>query len=228
MQFQHTTPGEVEIVSTGYEKTRKHFTTLLSKYKLFGNVAEVGVYRGAFSKMMLDAPNWDCNHYYMIDMWTDIPGYVDAHSDTMNMHNQKEHDENYAAAKQSVWTWYHSGKCTLIKSDSVSAGAKFDDEFFDFIYIDAAHTYNNVSADMGAWWPKLRQGGIFAGDDYTINPYENTLAAAPPNEPWGVHAAVQEFAVNHRKNVSLDICGDWYYRRDEKRLVPCRNWYMVK
>lgn len=36
----------------------------------------------------------------------------------------------------------------------------------DFIYIDAGHEYEEVIAEMRAFWPLLRSGGIFVGDDY--------------------------------------------------------------
>jgi hypothetical protein len=35
-----------------------------------------------------------------------------------------------------------------------------------FVYVDAAHDYANVSADLRAWWALLLPGGIMAGDDY--------------------------------------------------------------
>lgn len=36
----------------------------------------------------------------------------------------------------------------------------------DFVYIDAAHDYESVKADIAAWWPKVKPGGILAGHDY--------------------------------------------------------------
>lgn len=49
---------------------------------------------------------------------------------------------------------------------SVRAAALFPDEHFDFIFVDAAHDYDNVTADLRAWWPKLKVGGTAAGHDY--------------------------------------------------------------
>lgn len=36
----------------------------------------------------------------------------------------------------------------------------------DMIYIDAAHEYEEVAADIRNWWKILRPGGIMIGDDY--------------------------------------------------------------
>lgn len=54
-----------------------------------------------------------------------------------------------------------------IKMDSVVAASCFPDGFFDFIFIDADHTYDAVKADILAWSPKLKAGKVLAGDDYT-------------------------------------------------------------
>lgn len=36
----------------------------------------------------------------------------------------------------------------------------------DVIHIDAAHDYASVAADLAAWWPLLKKGGVLIGDDY--------------------------------------------------------------
>lgn len=43
----------------------------------------------------------------------------------------------------------------------------FPDEYFDFVYVDGyAHTGEEGGSTFEHWWPKLKPGGVFAGDDY--------------------------------------------------------------
>jgi len=53
-----------------------------------------------------------------------------------------------------------------IRADTVEAAARFADGSVDFLYIDASHTYRGVMRDLAAWFPKVREGGTIAGDDW--------------------------------------------------------------
>ena len=37
---------------------------------------------------------------------------------------------------------------------------------FDFVFLDAMHTYEDVKADIERWWPRVRSGGVMAFHDY--------------------------------------------------------------
>ena len=66
----------------------------------------------------------------------------------------------------------------VYRQASVQCAARHKDNSLDFVMIDAAHDKENVLADLGAWWPKIKPRGYMAGDDFKFK---------------GVRAAVDEF-----------------------------------
>jgi SAM-dependent methyltransferase len=51
-------------------------------------------------------------------------------------------------------------------SSSVEAAAAVADGSLDLVFLDASHDEAAVRADVAAWLPKLRSGGILAGHDH--------------------------------------------------------------
>ena len=54
----------------------------------------------------------------------------------------------------------------VCRNYSTVCSERFPDAYFDFVYLDARHDYKGVAADIAAYWPKVRPGGVFAGHDY--------------------------------------------------------------
>lgn len=54
----------------------------------------------------------------------------------------------------------------IINEKSEDASARFPNDFFDFVFIDANHNYENVKSDIIHWLPKVKYKGILAGHDY--------------------------------------------------------------
>lgn len=54
----------------------------------------------------------------------------------------------------------------MLLGESTNAARFFDDESVWFVFIDANHSYESVKADIEAWIPKVKRGGVIAGDDY--------------------------------------------------------------
>lgn len=64
----------------------------------------------------------------------------------------------------------------LIPAMTVEA-ARYWSEPIDFLYIDADHSYEGVTADLEAWFPHVKSGGLFLGDDYGNRFYPGVKAA---------------------------------------------------
>lgn len=95
---------------------------------------------------------------------------------------------------------------SLMKIDSVNGASKFQNEFFDVIIIDADHSYEGVKQDIDAWLPKLKPGGIIAGDDYNTG-WSGVIQAV--DEKFG--SKVQLYNTENMNPIFLPL-SLWYVR----------------
>lgn len=141
---------------------------------------EIGVAAGHFSKQIIET--WKtCKEFYCVDLWEKQE--KDYH-DGCNMSNDKQN----ATYQQILKDFAPFPKVKIIKNWSHEAVKHFQDQFFDFIYIDANHSYKASLEDMKMWYPKLKHGGIMAGHDYLDG----------PDESYGVKKAANEFAAANK------------------------------
>ena len=81
------------------------------------------------------------------------------------------------------------GYYTAIRLTSLEAADLYPDASLDFVLIDAAHDYDSVKADIAAWLPKVKPGGVLAGDDYgwwapVANAVNDSLTDIVANGYW--------------------------------------------
>lgn len=81
---------------------------------------------------------------------------------------------------------------------SIDAAKLYADASLDFVFLDAAHDYENIKADIIAWLPKVKPGGWIGGHDYTWNE--------------GIRRACNELLPNHYHDPS--------WSDEENRYVP--------
>jgi len=64
----------------------------------------------------------------------------------------------------------------VMKMKSVEAAKLLAPESVDFVYIDADHSYSAVGADILAWLPKIRRGGIIGGHDWDLKSVRDAVS----------------------------------------------------
>lgn len=145
------------------------------------DAVEIGVHKGAFSSVILQ--DTMIARLWLVDPW-----------ETFRRMNG---DKTYAFCRQALGRF--GGRARFIRRRSLDAAPLFVRDRFDFVYIDADHSREAVAADLRAWWPLCRTGGVFAGHDYCRR-----------QKTYGVIDAVDEFfcAMDRTVSVTTDD-GHW-------------------
>lgn len=84
---------------------------------------------------------------------------------------------------------------TIHRGYSQDVYKEIPDNYFDLIYIDASHIYEDVKRDIINYYPKLAIGGTFAGHDFESKEYDEGCINQDyvNNKHHGVIKAVLEF-----------------------------------
>lgn len=102
-----------------------------------------------------------------------------------------------------LWPGVFDGEARIhfLQGYSDERAKEFAEASLDLIFIDADHSEEGVLADLAAWLPKVRSGGILAGHDY-----------AAPHHP-GVKRAVDRVFADHPHPVKLEANKVWWTRQ---------------
>jgi Methyltransferase domain len=146
-----------------------------------GIALELGVAEGGFSEAILAGGR--VAHLYSVDMYAGDRGHDVEQYKRAFLRLNKYRDRN-----------------SLLKLTFDEALSLFPDNYFDFIYVDGyAHNGEDGGITLEQYFPKLKVGGIFAGDDYISD--------------WPlVVEAVDNFVHKHEQNLYIFRChvgDDW-------------------
>jgi len=192
---------------------RNDFGQLLNSLNLLEHGVEVGVQAGEFSRIIRST--WKGKYLHLVDRWKSDPGYKDIANIT-----DEQHKKLYS---QVVNTFLNDSGVFIYKMDSCLAAQQFRDEYFDWIYIDADHSYKGCKSDLNLWYSKIKPGGVFAGHDFI----DGNLTAGE----FGVQSAVEEFIKD--KNVELHITNDdmwksWYFVKPAVNQIKNQNTLTIE
>ncbi len=137
---------------------------ILSRFKgLEGQIrgVEVGVFKGRLSKFLLRDPRVIL---VLVDSWEPLgAAYLD---------KSDWHAGLGAAAQISAYfrtlvnVSLTRDRCKIVKGRSDAASRLEEDGSFDFVFIDADHSFSSVVRDIDHWYPKVKVGGWLMGHDY--------------------------------------------------------------
>jgi Methyltransferase domain len=144
---------------------------------------EVGVWKGDMSAKLLQKVR--PKKLLLIDPWTFDPRFPGSLFGGGSARSQADMDAVWRKVVKRFGTEIGQGVVSIHRCTSAEFASSVAAETLDWVYIDGNHTYECVLEDLRSWYPKVRPGGLLAGDDYDR-----------PDGWWddGVTKAVQDFA----------------------------------
>lgn len=169
-------------------------------------IAEVGTFLGNTAKHFLR--NDDVSQVVCVDTWFAV------NDDGASLEQMRR--DIFGEFQKNCAQEIASGRIEVLKSMSVPAAKilKFSgwSARFDLVYIDASHDYESVKADIEAWLPLVRDGGILCGHDFEVIRPDTGEIMFP-----GVRQAVEEaFGDNFERPVPGSSI--WVHRVN--RILP--------
>ncbi len=134
-------------------------------------VAEVGVSHGKYSENILSVTQ--PKKLYLIDSWT-----------------QERYKGRGLTVEKKFEREIKLGQVIIKEGFSTTELAKFDDGYFDWVYIDTDHTYDTTAKELEICCHKVKPGGFIAGHDYNIGSWVSRIR-------YGVVEAVNEYCVKY-------------------------------
>lgn len=173
--------------------SKLHYNPALENYEAFGKVltqnglvsseflspigVEVGVRHGFFAEYLLQrklvtgmylvdpyAPYNDLGYQFTEELQNNIrKGAAKRLAPFIHANSCREEPEYWASFQYHTSTEAAENLGTLSNQ-------------FDWVFIDAEHTYEALTKDLNAWYPLVKKGGIIAGHDYSMSPVHGALA----------------------------------------------------
>jgi predicted O-methyltransferase YrrM len=147
----------------GWFNMEKQYLELLDATPEGGVFVELGCYKGkstSFIGVEIHKRKRDIN-FIAVDSFQGATNSTDA-NEIKAYEGISEIQESYTYNVAPI-----GNKIKTIVSLTDEAAQYFEDGSVDVIFVDGGHSYEVVKADILAWLPKMKKGGIMAGHDYT-------------------------------------------------------------
>lgn len=157
--------------------------------------AEIGVWKGEFSERIRRETT--PRELHLIDPWTFQSEFPDRMYGGKVAKSQADMDAIYEVVRER---FYRCSDVFVHRGTSEVVLDKFDDAWFDWVYIDGNHRYRFALSDLRLCFSKVKEGGVIAGDDYNWG----------KKEGFPVKRAVMDFVEENNLEDRLRIKGSQY------------------
>jgi hypothetical protein len=160
---------EKHVENTRTLLNREH---LLERLQKDGICAEVGVAAGDFSEMILQINR--PRKFHLVDAW----------------HTERYGNRLENIVKEKFAKEIESRQVILNKGLSTEVLPQFEDNYFDWVYIDTAHDYHTTAQELAICCKKVKEEGMIAGHDFSMGNWIEGYK-------YGVIEAVYEFCAKY-------------------------------
>jgi predicted O-methyltransferase YrrM len=174
----------------GWFNMEQQYLELLDATPEGGTFVELGCYKGkstSFIGVEIHKRKRDIN-FFAIDSFQGATNSTDA-NEIKAYENISEIEESYTYNVSLI-----GNKIKTIVSLTDEAAQYFDDSSVDVVFVDGGHSYEVVKADILAWLPKVKKGGIISGHDFNawegVNQAVTEIFGAPhkvENDCWFIY-----------------------------------------
>lgn len=184
-------------------RTRDNMLARVMRAAKVRNVAEIGVWRGAFAgKVLRQCPS--IRRYYMVDPWAHLPDWNKPYNLAQDVF-----DGVYKEAIKK--TECAASKRVVLRGRTSEVIDAIPDGSLDFAFIDGDHTLRGITIDLVRLLPKMREGGLIAGDDFMNEPHHGERFEPTLVCPFAVYFAeamdlpivalpFKQFIIQRRRN----------------------------
>lgn len=143
--------------------------------------AEIGVHKGEWSKKIIEITK--PKELWLIDHWL----------------CSDPNDSRFRVFLNNVFDFYKDTKLIIKKGFLEDLEIPYD--YFDWVYLDTEHSYENTIKELPICFNMLKNGGLLTGDDYgkfpTASEYEKKV--------WkGLTKGVDDFVKSYSDSIQID------------------------
>ena len=192
---------------------KKYILDLVESKKYTGTFVEIGTWTGDFAEALLKSTQ--CKTLVCVDPYKFFNDF--SYRDSMNLKLHADAEKRFVSAKTRLEK-VGNRRVQMLRKLSMDAVPDFEDASLDFVYIDGNHEYKYALEDILAWYPKIKPGGILAGDDIwstRLEEYENNnmlVKFGGAEFSWGVFGVYPAVLEAERVlGIQITIQGTQFY-----------------